>query len=112
MNEAHNWYVNNNLPLNIEKTMCMLAGNEQALDRLDDESKSLNFSINGITINQVSSIPYLGISVDSSLKWDDYIMNLCRNISRKLGLLGRLRKSLRKDTLKHIYSTIIQPKLD
>ena len=92
--------------------MCMLGGYEQALDRLDDDSQSLNFSINGVTINQVCSTPYLGIAVDSSLKWDDYIMNLCKNVSRKLGLLGRLRKSLRNDTLKHIYLTIIQPKLD
>ena len=90
----------------------MLGGFENALNRLDDNTKSLKISINGEMINQVHEVPYLGINLDSSLKWNEHIMKLCRNVSSKLALLGRLRKFLGKNTLRHIYLVIIQPKID
>ena len=110
--EAHDWYTNNNLPLNISKTMCMLAGYESLTKRLEDGDQSLNISINGEAISQKRQLPYLGIIMDCSLKWNDQIMKLCKGVSSKLALLGRLRKFLNKTTLRHIYLTIIQPQMD
>ena len=63
-------------------------------------------------LKQVSDLPYLGINLDDTLKWNKHILELCSNISKKLGFLRRLRKVLSKDTLKLLYVSIIQPKFD
>ena len=39
-------------------------------------------------------------------------MNLCKKVSRKLGLLSRLRKVLGRNASKDLYTSIIQPNLD
>ena len=112
VNEASAWYVNNNLPINIPKSMCMLSAPDHALNRLDDVEKSLNIFLNNETLNQVTDTPYLGITVDNSLKWNSHVMKLCKKVSSKLALLNRLRKFIDKNTLLTIYNSIIQPNID
>ena len=90
----------------------MLAASEAMLSRLNDESRSLDIRINDKSLNQVSEHPYLGIYLDSSLKWNKQILEMCSNVSRKLALLGRLRKILNRDMLNMLYLSMIQPRLD
>ena len=110
--EANRWYLNNNLPVNYDKSMWMLSASESSLNRLADEPTSFNVTINGHNLNQVSDTPYLGIHVDRSLKWNIHILKLCKDVARRLGLLNRLRKCIDKSALNYLYMTIIQPKLD
>ena len=112
VNDACKWYKTNHLPINTDKSLCMLAGSEHMLNRLDEHSKSLKINIDNVNLKQVSDLPYLGINLDDTLKWNKHILQLCSNISRTLGLLSRLRKVLNKDTLKLLYFSIILPKFD
>ena len=112
VNEASDWYNNNNLPINIPKSMCMLSAPDHVLNRLDDDEKNLNMVLNNETLNQVAHTPYLGIIVDSSLKWNAHVMKVCKKVSSKLALLNRLRKFIDKNTLLSIYNSIIQPNID
>ena len=112
VNEANGWYTNNNLPINIPKSMCMLSAPAHVLNRLDDEEKSLNILLNNETLSQVTHTPYLGITVDSALNWNSHVMKLCKKVSSKLALLNRLRKFIDKHTLLSIYNSIIQPNID
>ena len=112
VNDACRWYNTNHLPINIDISLCMLAGSEHMQNRLDDSSRSLDIKIDGVNLKQVSKLPYLGIELDDALKWNKHILQLCSNISRKLGLLSRLRKFLNKDTLQLLYFSLIQPKFD
>ena len=112
VNEAGSWYTNNNLPINIPKSMCMLSGPDHALHRLSDEEKTINISLNNEPLTQVTDSPYLGIIVDNSLKWNLHVMKLCKRVSSKLSLLNRLRKFIDKNTLLSIYKSIIQPNID
>ena len=112
VNEASDWYTNNRLPINVPKSMFMLSAPEHSLNRLNEQEKSINISLNDKPLNQVTDTPYLGITVDSSLKWNVHVMNLCKKVSSKLALLNRLRKFIDKKTLLSIYNSIIQPNID
>ena len=110
--EANKWYNNNNLPVNIPKSMCMLSIPDHVLNRLNDGQKSLDTKLNNDSLKQVTSTPYLGVQVDSSLKWNDHVLKLCKKVSGKLSLLNRLRKFTDTNTLLSLYNAIIQPNID
>ena len=112
VNDANEWYLNNNLPVNIPKSMCMLSIPEHVSNRLDDDQKLLNTMLDNDNLNQVSTVPYLGMQMDTSLKWNDHVLKLCKIISGKLALLSRLRKFIDKETLLLLYYGIIQPNID
>ena len=112
VDEANKWYVNNNLPVNIPKSMCMLSAPDHFINRLNDEQKELKIKLNNENLNQVSNAPYLGIQLDRTLKWNEQILKLCKQVSKKLGLLNRLRRFIDKNTLLHLYNSIIQPNID
>ena len=112
VNEAGEWYMNNNLPINTDKSLCMLAASETMLRRISEECKTLNITVNDNYLNQVSEHPYLGIYLDNSMKWNKQVLQMCSNVSRKLALLRRLRKTLNSELLNMLYISMIQPILD
>ena len=65
-----------------------------------------------VCLKQVNVVPYLGIQVYCSLKWNQHVLELCKKISRKLFCLKRMRKCIDQDTLLYLYISIIQPKID
>ena len=64
---------------------------------------------NDEVLNRVENCMYLGLSLDSNLKWDSHIQRICQNVSYKLMLLNRLKKFLSSEVLRKIYVTNIQP---
>ena len=102
----------NNIPLNIPKTSCMLSGSEALLRRIDDDDKVLNLYLKNEKLNQVSKCPYLGMHVDNNLKLSQHVQHLCKTLSAKVAVLGRLRKILNSFVLKKIYMTCVQPVFD
>ena len=112
VSDAAKWYTNNNIPLNISKTLCMLSGSETMLNMIDGHEKVLNIYLNNDRLNQVSCSPYLGMHIDHNLKLNQHIQHLCKVLSAKVAVLGRLRKVLNCGVLNKIYMTCIQPVFD
>ena len=52
---------------------------------------SLNLTVDGNTIEQVSEHRVLGVTVDEHLKWQSHIHILCKKIARSLFLLKQLK---------------------
>ena len=82
------------------------------LRRLSINDKKLDISINDIKVKQVFWVKQLGMILDNELKWTDNVHKMCSKISKKLGLLNRLRKFLDKDVLHYLYNSIIQADID
>ena len=112
VNDASKWYDNNNIPLNIPKTSCMLSGSESLLNRIDENEKVLNLYLKDEKLYQVSKCPYLGMQVDNNLKLSQHVQHLCKTLSAKVAVLGRIRKVLNSFVLKKIYMACIQPVFD
>ncbi len=80
----------------------------------------MSIHINNEPLHNVTISKYLGMFIDSNLKWDDHILqrdpqNLCQNRYPQIPVLRSLRNIIPThptDTVIQIYNVIIQPHLD
>lgn len=100
-----NWFTDNELIVNCTKTKIMLFGSKQRLVRPDKPVLSLS----GTFLELTQSVKYLGLSFDSAMTWHDHIEDVASKVSKRLGLLGGIRKYLSVDTCKHLHDTLVQP---
>ena len=110
--EAGKWFNNNNLPVNLLKTICMLTSHSSNLNKMADADNILNLSLHDAPLSQVTVCPYLGIQLDQCLKWDAHVLNLCKKVASKLSVLNRLRNILSREMLSRQYLLCIQPCID
>jgi len=68
-----------------------------------------NLKINGMNIQQVSSVKYLGVTFDANLTWKSHIDELCQKLSKTVGILSKLRCYVNIDILKMLYNFLIYP---
>ena len=73
---------------------------------------SVSLRINSINIPLVNSVKYLGITISSDLKSNAHIASACKSAKQKLGLLYRNFHQADKETLTHLYKSLVLPKLD
>ena len=52
---------------------------------------------------------YLGVNIDSSLDWKEHIKVLSFKVSRAIGFVKHARNFLPRDTLKTVYTGIVEP---
>ena len=84
------WLVRNKLTLNVKKTKCMLFGTPTMLKN----SVPLRLQHDSQDIEQVDVFKYLGVLLDNTLTFRDHISMVCKKISCRLGVLGRVKKYL------------------
>ena len=82
--KAGKWFNNNNLPVNLLKTICMLTSHSSNLNKMADADNILNLSLHDAPLSQVTDCPYLWIQLDQCLKWDAHVLNLCKKVASKL----------------------------
>ena len=93
----------------LRKPKGMILGTAQKLARKDTE---LEVYINESVIENVEKFKYLGVWLDPSLTWSSHIEKISSAVSKRNGLLRRLRNILPKKTLILLYKTLIIPQLD
>ena len=72
---------------------------------------SFEIKIENHEIEFVNNIDFLGITVDKHLTWHSHIEKISVKISKSIGIMTRLKKCLPSQTLKIIYSSLVQPYL-
>lgn len=102
------WLNTNKLILNISKTKWMLLARGSNCD-----NANMNYvKINGMNIERVNCIKYLGVHIDDHLKFDNQIVELVKKTAPKINVLKRISKKLTFDTRKIIYYSIIAPNFE
>lgn len=81
-----NWLKLNKLKLNIEKTKCMVINSRSEIN--------VNIKVENSVIEVVNSYKYLGVILDNKFDFKENINYVCKKMSKKVGLLGRLRNKL------------------
>ena len=71
------WMKSNRLALSILKTNFALFHSKRL-----KPYKSLNLKIDGVNIQEVSSVKYLGVTFDSNLTWKNHVNELCLKLSK------------------------------
>ena len=107
-NSIANWLESNKLTLNVKKTKCMVFGTPAMLAG----SPELAITLDGEVVEQVPDFKYLGITLDSELKFDVHLSSLARKISSRLGVLGRVRNFLPESHRVMLYNTLVLPHFD
>ena len=92
----------NRLILNTEKTKVMVLNNRFA-------QSETTVSVDNIQVEYVNSIKYLGVIIDNKLIFKDHIDYLCKKISKKIGVLRKVRQNITMNCAVRVYNVVLKP---
>ena len=106
LQELVNWLCSNKLSLNVAKTHYMFF-------KLSKKCilSNTRLLINNAIVSEVQSTKFLGIIIDSNLKWTENINLIKTKISKGIGIIAKARKYLKQSTLLTMYYAFIYPHL-
>ena len=107
-NAFNGWCLDNNMVVHYDKVYSMLLGTRHMIST----QENLKLMINNIEIKSVNAQNHLGITIDSTMSWDQQISVVCLNVSRKITLMKLLSKYVNQESLKQYYNSYILPILD
>ena len=99
--------VDNSLFIHQGKTECVLFGTGSRL-----ATANLSVEIDGKELTRVAEYKYLGVILDESLSWNAHVNYLISKVSKRIGILGRTRRSISMHTTGIIYRSFILPVRD
>ena len=75
------------------------------------QNHDFKITINNIPLQPASSVNFLGVYIDSKLNWHNHISNLCSQVAKGVGIIGRLKRMLPRNVLRTIYLSLVYPHL-
>ena len=103
-----NWLEANKLTLNIDKTKMMIFGTTHVLDRFHD----VTLKHNTTAIERVDIFKYLGVKFDSNMTWSTHADYLANNISKRIGIIKRVKHFLPYNILTMLSNALVNPHFD
>ena len=83
-----------------------------ALRNIDKEAKNeCTVDIDNQKLKPTANLRILGVNIDDQLSFADHISDICKNASRKIGVLARLGNLISCMTKLQLYLTAILPHL-
>ena len=76
---------------------------------VDNGAPKINLHINEDNLDMIGCNKYLGVQIDSELKWREYITFAIGKISRAMGMLKYAKKYLPLEIVKNMYTSIVEP---
>lgn len=102
MINVRNWFNVNKLSLNCDKTNYMVFGN---LSR----SADVNVTIDGVCIERVNQVKFLGVVLDEKLSWKAHVEYVKQKISKIIGILFKVKDLFDCSLLHMLYCSMILP---
>lgn len=100
-----NWLKSNKLTLNLNKTQFMIS------QPLMTQPITIDIKIDNIKLKQIDSVKFLGVVIDSQLKWRPQIDEVQEKLSKITGIVYRIRNHLDESNLRLIYFALVYPHL-
>ena len=89
--KLQDWLHANKLSLNVVKTQSLIIGSGPNIRRTEGQTDPQpSFSIGDQAIEMITDTKYLGLQIDSQLKWDKHIDNIKNKANRFLGLIRNI----------------------
>ena len=98
------WFRANLLSLNVNKTNFIIFGGKHY-------PKNMDINIDGNVLNRVECTKFLGVYIDSRLRWKDHITHVASKIAKSIGVINHCKFILPRPVLFLLYYTIIYPYL-
>ena len=104
------WSENNHLQLNTDKTKSMLVTGKRLKAKLSLDEQVLNIiTTRGLLLEQVSCYKALGVILDENLSFNDHTDELCKKLTKRIGLLNSIKHNLPIRERIQFYNAIIKP---
>ena len=104
--KVQRWINCNKLTLNPNKTQVLLIPSSQ-----QQVISTIKLYLNNELIKPIETAKYLGITLDSQLKFNIYISKLLTKISRSIGVMSKIRHYSPKTVLLNLYFALIHTQL-
>ena len=98
------WCNSNKLTINVNKTKYVLFKSRRRKYEISGQ-----LLINESVLESVESTSFLGICIDENLTWKKHINSVCNVLSKKIGLLYRIRHFVSRKILVMLYNAFILP---
>ena len=95
--------------INIEKTKSLLITGKRLRQKLTPDETDLQIQLNNIDIEQVTNHKLLGVYIDQDLTYEIHIDDLCKKLSKRLGLLRHISPYLKQGQRMVFYLAVIKP---
>jgi hypothetical protein len=106
LQKIHTWLNTNKLSLNISKTQYIIFKTKiKKIDSYDD------IKIDGNVIDRVESAKFVGLILDSELKWHSHVQHVKKKIAKGIGVICKARKVFNRQTLLLLYNSFVLPYL-
>ena len=100
------WLAVNKLSLNASKSNYMIFHHRQK--KLKSTSIPI-LEMNHTLIKQVNEFSFLGLTVNNHMDWNSHITNISNKITKTMGIMNRIKKSIPQQILNLMYNSLILP---
>ena len=111
LKQLDTWLQGNKLSLNVAKTNSMLVSTKQKHSILKSRNEDLDLKIRDNELEIIQKTKYLGVQIDKSLNWKEGTKTVSTKVPRAIGFLKHAKTFLPKETLKNLYTAIVEPHL-
>ncbi len=108
LDSVADWFKANKLTLNVDKTKFMIFGSNVILERF----QNIQLIYGNNIIERVDEFKYLGVKLDSNLSWSAHVDYLCKNISKRIGIIRRVKHFLPHETIVLLSNALVLPHFD
>lgn len=106
LDKVRDWTIANRLSLNVSKTFAMLYTN-----RMRSVDANAEIFLNNETVEFKSTGGFLGVRMDTCLKFDHHVAGVCSKLSKTIGILYKLQSCLPTNSLVNLYYNLVYPYL-
>ena len=104
--EIERWSAVNYLKFNSSKCKSMIISRKKG-------NSSASLTLNGCTLEQVTTYKYLGVNISCDLSWSSHIAIICTKARKMLGVLFRhFYRDFDTEMLVRLYVTLVRPRLE
>ena len=108
LSSCQKWLIDNRLSLHVGKTECIIFGSGRRLK----ETGNFAVSCDGMSVDQVAKVKYLGVTLDQAFKFSEHVTGLINRCAGRVGFLYRNSSFLDFECRKIMCNSLIQPYLD
>ena len=108
LSSCRKWLIDNRLSLHVGKTECIVFGTKRRLKSIS----GFSVSCDGMTVRQVSSVKYLGVSLNQCLDFTDHVTGLLNTCANRLKFLYRNAAFLDFECRRILCNSLLQPYID
>ena len=95
--------------INTEKTKALLVTGKRLQHKLSEETATLKLRLDANNIDQLSHRKLLGLIIDNDLSFEARMDELCKKLSKGLGLLRHISPYLKQRHKSAFYNVTIKP---